>query len=831
MNDIWLINPNRSTHKLAAQLKTSIRENQAKNANRPLLFSIWQNFKRDIIIGGAGAFVLSCAQVVMPLVIKYIISFAVNSYYASSLGVVAPPIGEGIGLVFCLTILQILASIGSNQFFYRGMIVGGQVRSALISIIFDKSMTISGRAKAGGRQIQETPVVVEPGSQEEKDHFQSELAKVGRKSKQGEKRGKKGEQKEDTSGWANGRIVNLMSVDTYRIDQACGFAHLVWTSPLSLIVTIILLLLNLTYSALVGIGLFLLSFPVIIMGMIIMFKRRKVINKITDERVTLTQEVMSAIRFIKYFAWEADFLKQLQHVRQREISTIRWLFGTRSVINTFGNTTPIFASMLSFITYSVTSHSLDPAPVFASLALFNQLRSPLIILPMILGMVTDGLQSIARIEQFLLSEDDEDEVVANIEANEEPKGTTDYSIEIRQASFTWEQSSPPDPDERLRLTDVSNEEMMKAKFGARGKEKELKKKQKEAEKERKMALKEGRDPPETEVKSTPLEEHRTPFALHDINIDIGAKEFIGVIGGVGSGKSSLLSAISGQMRNTAGMSTVDNKRAFCSQVPWIRNATIRENITFGQKFEQVKYDRIIQACSLTHDLEVLPHGDMTEIGERGINLSGGQKHRVSLARAIYFDANIVLLDDPLSAVDSYVGKHIMEHAICGLLSDKCRVLATHQLHVLRRCDRIIMMENGRIVAFDTFDKLMGHEEAFKRMLATVNTNESDISDRPEEYAPLVKAETHKIAELPQDVLMQEEERQVRSISWPVYREYGRATGSLLIPPFILMTLVLAQGTNVITNLWLAWWSENRFGLSSGEYVSCHLHTSAQHLLI
>lgn len=759
----------------------------------------------------------------MPLVIKYIISYAVKSYYASSLGVAAPPIGEGIGLVLCLTVLQIIASIGSNQFFYRGMIVGGQVRSALISVIFDKAMTISGRAKAGGsKEIQETSFTAEAREEKENKLPHAELPKAEENSKQESKKGGKDETVEDTSGWANGRIVNLMSVDTYRVDQACGFAHLVWTSPLSLIVTIVLLLLNLTYSALVGIGLFLLSFPVIIMGMIIMFRRRKVINKITDERVTITQEVLSAIRFIKYFAWEADFLKQLQHIRQREISVIRWLFGTRSAINTFGNTTPIFASMLSFITYSVTSHTFDPAPVFASLALFNQLRSPLLILPMILGMVADGLQSITRIEQFLLSEDGETESGNTKDPREEPGVKPGYPIVIRQASFTWEQSSPPDPDERLRLTDISGEEMRDAKFDAKGKEKEMKKKQKQAEKERKQALKERREPPvEIEERTMPLVHTQTPFALHNINLEIGSSEFICVIGGVGSGKSSLLSAIAGQMRRTAGQSTVDSKRAFCSQIPWIRNATIRENITFGQEFEQHKYNQVIEACSLTHDLEMLPHGDLSEIGERGINLSGGQKHRVSLARAIYFDADVVLLDDPVSAVDAYVGMNIMEHAICGLLRHKCRILSTHQLHVLRRCDRIIMMENGKILAFDTFDSLVHHNEDFKRMIATVNTSEPTGTQESQEKLDLAKNQSEKVADLPQDVLMQEEERQVRSISWPVYREYGRATGSLLIPPFVLLTLVLAQGTNIITNLWLAWWSEDRFGLNTGEYVSCH----------
>lgn len=134
---------------------------------------------------------------------------------------------------------------------------------------------------------------------------------------------------------------------------------------------------------------------------------------------------------------------------------------------------------------------------------------------------------------------------------------------------------------------------------------------------------------------------------------------------------------------------------------------------------------MIDACSLRQDLDILAHGRFTEIGERGINLSGGQKQRVSLARAIYSDADIMLMDDPLSAVDAHVGRHIMEHALCGLLKDKCRILASRQLHVLHHCDRIIIMDEGRIAACDTFDNLMAHNERFREMMATVDRDQQD----------------------------------------------------------------------------------------------------------
>ena len=170
------------------------------------------------------------------------------------------------------------------------------------------------------------------------------------------------------------------------------------------------------------------------------------------------------------------------------------------------------------------------------------------------------------------------------------------------------------------------------------------------------------------------------------------------------------------MRKTDGHVMIGASRAFCPQYAWIQNATVKENIVFGKEFKRRWYEEVIDACALRPDLEMLPNGDRTEIGERGITVSGGQKQRLNIARAIYFDADIVLMDDPLSAVDAHVGRHIMDNAICGLLKDKCRILATHQLHVLNRCDRIIWVDEGRIQAIDTFPNLMANNTGFQKLM-------------------------------------------------------------------------------------------------------------------
>jgi ATP-binding cassette subfamily C (CFTR/MRP) protein 1 len=283
--------------------------------------------------------------------------------------------------------------------------------------------------------------------------------------------------------------------------------------------------------------------------------------------------------------------------------------------------------------------------------------------------------------------------------------------------------------------------------------------------------------------------------------------------------TALTCQLAGEMRRTAGTSAVVGNRAFCPQVAWIQNATVRDNITFGKPFDQVKYDRVVEACGLSHDLQILPHGSFTEIGERGINLSGGQKHRVSLARAIYFDSDIILLDDPLAAVDAHVGAHIMDRAICGVLKSKCRILATHQLQVLPRCDKIAIMESGRITAYDTFENLMGHNSTFQVMMATVDIEERkkpQVVVNNEVGEPLQREKSIKLS---QEALMQEEDRAAGSIPWAVYMDYFKSTGSLFIPILVFLSVIVAQGTNILTSLWLAWWSDNHFNMSTGKYVS------------
>ncbi|ETN85367.1 hypothetical protein NECAME_16796 [Necator americanus] len=207
--------------------------------------------------------------------------------------------------------------------------------------------------------------------------------------------------------------------------------------------------------------------------------------------------------------------------------------------------------------------------------------------------------------------------------------------------------------------------------------------------------------------------------LKNINVSVKRGQLVAIVGKVGSGKSSLLQSILGEMNKVSGRVNVSGSIAYVPQQAWIQNLTLRDNILFNRSYDRMLYEKVIDACAIRQDLASLPAEDLTEIGEKGINLSGGQKQRVSLARAVYSHAEIVLLDDPLSAVDSHVGKHIFENVISsttGMLSNTTRILVTHGLNYLKYCDKVVVMKDGEINEMGTYHELIAKQGAFSEFL-------------------------------------------------------------------------------------------------------------------
>jgi ATP-binding cassette subfamily C (CFTR/MRP) protein 1 len=768
--DIPLVAPERSVSILAEKLKASFEKRRERGDPRPLLGALIEVFFREFWFSGACRLVGDVLLVINPFLLRYLIKFAVQAYRAKTLGTPEPNVGRGVGLAVGITVIQFVISVCVTQFVYNAMMVGGQARGAIISMAFEKALRISGRAKAGGAAAAAFTM------------------RKSNPSKEG-KEGKNGKEKMEEDGWSTGRVVNLMGTDSYRIDLAAGYFHIIWTAPIQIILTLILLLVNLGVSALAGFGILVLVSPALAYVVKILAARRRVMNVVTDKRITLTQEIFSAVRFVKYFGWEESFLSRLSALRDQEIRSVQFLLGIRSGVNAVGLSLPVFASMLAFVTYSLTHTNLDPANVFSSLALFNALRMPLNMLPTITAFTIDAWVSLQRLQDYFLAEEINDRI--------EHDDKMEAGILVQDGNFTWEQTLP-----------------------------ETEKKGKASRKQRKLdaaAEKAGTETPRPTGSSTPTE----PFHLTDINLAVSRHELLAVVGSVGSGKTSLLSAMVGDMRRTSGRVATAAKIAYCPQYAWIQNTTLRENIVFGREFNPEWYEAVIDACALQRDIDMLPDGDKTEIGERGITVSGGQKQRINIARAIYFNADIVLMDDPLSAVDAHVGKQLFDKAICGLLKDKCRVLATHQLHVLEKVDRVVWMEEGRIQAVGTFDELMHNNPAFAEMMREISTEKKEEEQKKgaegeqieEEEEGEKKAVEKKKTPGEAKGLMQSEERAVSSVSWGVYYAYIKASGSILVPPLLLSLLCLSQASNILTTLWLSWWISDKYDLSKGAYVS------------
>uniref|UniRef100_A0A8D0DKV9 ATP-binding cassette sub-family C member 6 n=1 Tax=Salvator merianae TaxID=96440 RepID=A0A8D0DKV9_SALMN len=295
--------------------------------------------------------------------------------------------------------------------------------------------------------------------------------------------------------------------------------------------------------------------------------------------------------------------------------------------------------------------------------------------------------------------------------------------------------------------------------------------------------------------------------LKRINLTIPHGSLCAVVGPVGAGKSSLLSALLGELQRMEGSLRMKGTVAFVPQKPWVQGATMEENITFGQRVDRNWYKRVIDACALQPDLDSFLAGSQTKIGEKGVNISGGQKQRLSLARAVYRRADICLLDDPLSSVDAQVGQHIFERAIGpnGLLKNKTRILVTSAVQFLPQMDNIIVIVNGVISEMGTFQELLQRQGAFADFLKSHSADRAEEKEGKEKQtsaSPKPKTK-NKIFCISGYILTQMVRKDIsRFLS---YLKYLRAAGGLLWACTVLC-FAWQQGASFCRGLWLSLWA-------------------------
>ncbi|XP_050405988.2 multidrug resistance-associated protein 1 [Patella vulgata] len=589
---------------------------------------------KGLTISFVSKFFADIFQFISPLILGEMISFMSNrnSMHAWRGYILA------IGLLVFGTLRAVLFQIS----LHRASVIGMQMKSALITAIYKKALTMNNEAK-----------------------------------------------KFKTAG----EVVNLMSVDCQRLQELLNYLALLWSTPFQIILALVLLYTTIGPAVFAGVVVLILMIP---FNAYYVGKERKLQEenlKIKDTRIKWMTEILNGMKVLKLYGWEMSFKEKVEKIRASEIKVLMKIAYVYIMVGMGWAVAPFIVTLATFATYILidSKNVLDAQKAFVTLSLFNLLRVPLNLLGVIINFSIQSFVSVKRLNEFLLQPD--------LDPDSSIKDTrSEYALSINDGQFKWDKDMPP--------------------------------------------------------------------VLNDININIPEGKLITVVGQVGCGKSSLISALLGEMEKERGSVTVKGSIAYVSQQAWMKYDTLRDNILFGKPFNHTKYKATIEACALSADLEILPGGDMTEIGEKGINLSGGQKQRVSLARALYSDADIYLFDDPLSAVDSHVGKHIFKKAIgpFGCLKNKTRVLVTHGVHWLPMVDNILVMTDGRITERGTYTELLKVNGEFAQFLKIYLTQgiglESDEELPDEEIEDMRERMWDKIEALTSDAMTSGDENPI-----------------------------------------------------------------------
>jgi len=293
-----------------------------------------------------------------------------------------------------------------------------------------------------------------------------------------------------------------------------------------------------------------------------------------------------------------------------------------------------------------------------------------------------------------------------------------------------------------------------------------------------------------------------------INISLCVKpgRLCALIGPVGSGKSSLLQMILGELPVSNGSCIIGGDIAYSSQEPWLFVGTVRQNILFGQLYNAHRYKEVIRVCALERDLELFPHGDKTIIGERGVSLSGGQRARISLARAVYHSADVYLLDDPLSAVDTHVGKHLFVECISKFLANKTRILVTHQLQYLHDADLIVILNNGKIETLGSYKDLVSSETNFARLLTAGDEETENKTAAMKLNTPV--SVTQPSVEDDNEAEEADENAELIAkgkLKASLYLKYFRSGASPLILFLLILILITGQMASSGADYWVTYW--------------------------
>ncbi|KAI9190763.1 P-loop containing nucleoside triphosphate hydrolase protein [Polychytrium aggregatum] len=635
------------------------------------------------------------------------------------------PITVGFFWVFLALFLANLNAVANNQLNYTASSIYFQVRAVLINEIFQKSLR---RISAKGKS--------------KKDEDQS-----------------------------TGKLVSLMSMDTEKLAEASHSAELVLTTFMQIVVAIGALYSFLGWSALIGLSIMVFTIPLTSLITTRLNKSYEALMEKADKRNTRTLEALQAIRIIKFFAWEPQFLKRIGETRDVELSELLSFFVSLGMNVMLWSFVPVIVAVVTFLSYTlIAGHDMDATTAFTCLSLFNALKFPLAVFP-------DTLSEANRIEKFLnepeLQKFSDDLPVSHPTGNTEP-WTDPVAVEFSQQ--TSETTPLLGSEQPASGADDSSE---------------------------------------------------PKFTLRGLKISFPLGKLSTICGSTGSGKSSIIHALLGEMKSLQGSANLTRLTrshrskggiAFVAQTAWLANATIRDNILFGEPYDQLRYARVIEACALSKDLASFESGDLTEIGEKGINLSGGQKQRVSLARAAYSRAHYILLDDPLSAVDAPTAKHLFDKCITGLLKDRTRILVTHATSLaLPATDYLVVINQGQILDHGSVAEVSQNREVetiiAKENLEAVSLQPESDPDAGELDVDLTDEEllsrNYSNGKTPEDAkkLIDAEASRTGAVQGSVYYFYLTAAGGFGVIVAYLGIILVQRSAQVLADYWLKVWAD------------------------
>lgn len=546
-----------------------------------------------------------------------------------------------------------------------------------------------------------------------------------------------------------GQILNILANDLNRFEELGWLMVYLFVGPAGCVVTLIGTYKFLGYSSLAGFVILLLFIPFQgFMGRLFS-KFRRDTTEITDKRVNLMTELISAMKLIKVYCWEYPFASEVKKIREQEIREMRNTYFLEGVNSAFFYVAAKIMLFACFVTYVLAEQRpLTAEMVFFTMSIYNALRVPATrIFPNAVGLTGESWVALERVTAILLLE-------------ERPDTSSQENCNL--------------PDGSIALTNFSGKWTKKQTFDT----------------------------------------------LDNISLKVNPGELVIVIGAVGSGKTCLLYSLLNEIENTAGSCLIGGSISYAPQESWCFGGSVKQNILLGSEFDEARYKEVIRVTGLQRDIELFESGDETFVGEKGHNLSGGQKARVTLARAAYAKSATYLLDDPLSAVDPKIANHIFKHCIKNFLAGKTVVLVTHQLQFLPQADKIVMMKDGRVVDCGSYNELISRCVDFHKQLDRQRKEQERKDSVTKQRSLSLKKESELEASKsgeeqnspsniasPDRADSREETKILGSVSIKVFWRYFRSGGSIFFILFTLTVSVVAQALYHFSDMWLAAWTQ------------------------